>query len=76
MACISSTWKKIAAGETHSGSIISQKEEKVAMNVSISNFYMYHSPAKERWSMFKSGASAEDQRCAVLCAQRPHTELS
>lgn len=59
MAWISSVWERIAAGETHSGSVISQKEEKVARNVNISSFYMYHSPAKERWFMFKTGASTE-----------------
>lgn len=74
MAWISSAWERIAVGETHSGSITSQKEEKVAMNVSISSFYMYHSPAKERLSIFWTGASPEadwDQRYAV-CTKTTH----
>lgn len=59
MAWISSSWGRIAVGETHSGSITSQKEAKVARNINIRSFYMDHSPAKERWPMFKTGASAE-----------------
>lgn len=78
MAWISSAWERIAVGATHSGLITLEKEEKVATNVNISNFYMYHSPAKEISSMFKASASAH--RLAgtkgMLCAQRPHMELS
>lgn len=74
MACISSAWERIAVGKT--GSTISQKEEKVAMNVSISSFYLCHSPANERWSMFKTGASTEAGWIEGVCAQRPHMELS